>query len=145
MTRRSLLSMFFAMIAMVMVGVVGTTREAAAQQNLNLCHYIVDIAGIVPCCFPITLQTEWTCPPPGGVQIHMTTYANNGIFTHPLNPNGFPPCPPACMFNWASLAPLMIPTPLGGTNMYMINGCCYTMRVTTDPTGAILIIIRPCC
>lgn len=144
MTRRSLLSMLFAMIAMVAVGIIGTTSNAAAQkQNLNLCYYTVDIAGIAPCCFPITLETEWSCRP-GGIQILTTTYANNGVYVHPLNPGGFPPCPPACLFNWASLNGPINPTPLGRTTTYIINNCCYVLTATTDAAGAILIIIRPC-
>jgi len=142
MTRRSLLSMLVAIIATVAAGFIGSTENAAAQQNLNICHYTVDIANIPACCFPIILQTEWLCT--NGIRVETKIYNANGVYVEPLNPGGFPPCPPACRFNWASLNGIVNPTPLHGRTRYLINGCCYDLTALLDMAGGIVIVIRPC-
>lgn len=144
MSRSSLRSMLVAMIAMATIGVAGITHHAAAQQDPNICHYTVDIAGITPCCFPITVETEWVCPD-GTVRHDLKTYNANGIYVELLNPNPpIPLCPPACLFNWASLNGPAQPTPLGATTQYCFRGCCWLLTATTDAAGGILLIIRPC-
>ena len=142
MTKRSHLSLLVALIAMVMVGIVAGTRGATAQNNPNICTYTVDVAGIPPCCFPITLTTEWNCNP--GIRTDVKNIGGNGIFVFPLNPPGGPPCPPACQFNWASLNGIINPTGLNQPKQYVINGCCYRLTPTLDANGQVYIFIRPC-
>ncbi len=142
MVERTFLATLTAAILM-MFCIIGNTQQATAQQNPNICTYRVDIAGIPQHCFPINLVTEWTCA--GGlITIQNSTYINNGVFFVPLNPPGAPPCPPACLFNWASLSPPIIPTPLNRTTVYTINGCCYVLTTSVDAAGMIVITIRPC-
>ncbi len=145
MTRRSLLSMLVACIALMTFGFLGGAQTASAQQkqNLKLCYYTVDIAGIAPDCLPITLTTEWRCPD-GSIRVETKVYNMNGVYAETLNPPGAPPCPPACMFNWASVNGTFCPVPLGVTSICRVGNCCYIVTSTTDAAGAILIKIRPC-
>ncbi|MBS1914128.1 MAG: hypothetical protein JST22_19225 [Bacteroidetes bacterium] len=140
MTRRSLLAMLVAAVALI--GTIGMTRTASAQNNPNICTYTVDVAGIPPCCFPINLQTEWNCL--GAITMDNKAIPGNGVFVFPLNPPGGGPCPPACLFNWASLNGIINPTPLGQTKQYVINGCCYRLTAALDAAGQVYLTIRPC-
>ena len=142
MTRRSFVSMLIALVASTAASFIAGTESASAQNNPNICFYTVDVQGVPPNCFPITLTTEWNCG--GMIKIDTRIVNAIGVVAFPLNPGGFPPCPPACKFNWASLNGPINPTPLNGSTRYVIGNCCYILSTTLDAVGGVYIRILGC-
>lgn len=143
MTRSSFRSLLLSVIAVVAIAIIAAAPARAQQwNNPNCCHYTVDIAGIVACCFPVNVTTEWG----GGFRI-TTGFNANGIFVVPFPPPPmFPACPPAPPFNWASLdgGVTHIVGPNQSRSYIDARGCCYVMSVGLDAGGCVYIKVRPC-
>lgn len=135
MQRRTSLSLLATALVALVMAFVANTQLATAQVNPNCCTYTVDIAGIPPWCFPVTIVTEWG---PGITQTF--TVAMNGVYIDNI-PNC--PPPPAFPFNWVSvMGGPMVPFGATGSVVYNNGACILTYTTAVDANGCLVIIIR---
>lgn len=125
-------------LAIVLLAVVAISERATAQVPIPnaCCTFTVDVAGFAATCFPVKLTTRWT----GGIQSN--AIGGNGVFVLPIT---FAPCPPVpAQFAWASLNGGVTKAWFNFPANFVVNGCCFTLRIATDASGCIIVYMRPC-
>lgn len=76
---------FLSIMAIAFVAIFVTSSErSTAQQDPNCCNYVIDVDGIDPACFPITITTDW-----GPGIFKSFTVTSNGVYV-----DNIPNCPP---------------------------------------------------
>lgn len=128
MRRRTFISALAVMFVTLVMSLMATTNEAAAQ------HYTVDVDGFRDGCFKFELNTYWN------VAFPVVTITGNGITTHPVAWA----CPPATDFFGASINGQFPIATYNEPVKYIVNGCCMVVRISFDRAGCPVITIRPC-
>lgn len=139
MTRRTILSFVFGLLALLTVAAV-SPRTASAQCPNNCTFLITASCSIPPNCFPFPVWTNWQ---QGMINV---TQVNNvaacGTFAYPQPA----PCPPLWAIRWASLdggATKAFPGGAAVRNM-LPCGIFVCISVTISPTGCVNVNIVPC-